>query len=251
MAEKKCEECPPKGSPAYMMTYGDMMTLLLTFFVLLLSFSSMREAKFRRAIGSLKGALGVMPHEQSITVPEHVPIPKLTNLQEAEIAESLADLEEAKTEQDVSESVNLEVDEEGIHITLSDSIVFDNSRAQIKPGIVPILLAIANLAKGWPNTILIEGHTDNKPIFTRQYPSNWYLSSARAIAILNFFRENGIDEEKMVPIGRGEFFPIDTNETERGRARNRRVEMYIQYDADVPGSTQEAQKAIDKIKKIF
>ena len=84
MPEKKVV-CPPKGSPAYMTTYGDMMTLLLTFFVLLLSFSSMQEAKFRRAIGSLKGALGVLPHEQSIIIPQYVPVPSLTNLQESEI----------------------------------------------------------------------------------------------------------------------------------------------------------------------
>jgi len=233
-----------------MTTYGDMMTLLLTFFVLLLSFSSMRDAKFRRAIGSLKGALGVMPFEQSVIVPEFVPIPQLTNLQESEIQESLVELEEASSESAVAEAVRLEFTEEGIHITLSDSIIFDTGEALIKPDIVPVLLAIADLATGWPNIILIEGHSDNVPIFTRQYPNNWYLSSARAIAILEFFSDNGLNEDKMVPIGRGEFFPIDSNETEQGRARNRRVELYIQYD-QTESPTQEKLNAIDRIKKLF
>ena len=94
MPKKKSEDKPPAGAPAYMTTYGDMMTLLLTFFVLLLSFSSMRDAKFRRAMGSLKGALGVLPFEQSVLKPEIVPIPQLTNLQESEIEESITKLED-------------------------------------------------------------------------------------------------------------------------------------------------------------
>jgi len=251
MAKAKKEECPPPGSPAYMTTYGDMMTLLLTFFVLLLSFSSMRDAKFRRAMGSLKGALGVLPYEQSVIVPQYVPIPQLSNLQESEIQESIVELQEASAEMEVSEAINLEFDEEGIHITLSDSVVFDTGEALIKPGIVPVLRTIVSLSQGWPNTILIEGHTDNVPIFTPQYPSNWYLSFYRAAAILNFFVENGLDEKKIVPIGRGEFVSVETNDTERGRARNRRVEIYIQYDKSRGLPPEEQIKAIDRIKKIF
>jgi len=234
-----------------MTTYGDMMTLLLTFFVLLLSFSSIQEAAFRRMVGSLKGALGVLPYEQSVVAPEYIPIPQLTNLQEAEIQESLVELQEASNELDISESVKLEKTEEGIHITLSDSLLFDSGRARIKPAIVPVLLAIVNLAQGWPNTILVEGHTDNVPIHNEQYASNLYLSAARAIAMVEFFAANGIEEEKMVQIGRGEYEPIDTNETERGRARNRRVEIYIQYDIFSGGPPGNTQKMIERLKTIF
>ncbi|MFC1732797.1 flagellar motor protein MotB [candidate division KSB1 bacterium] len=251
MPKKKPEECPPKGSPAYMTTYGDMMTLLLTFFVLLLSFSSMQEAKFRRAIGSLKGALGVLPHEQSVIIPQYIPIPSLTNLQESEVQESIVELEQASSELDISEAVRLEFEEEGIHITLSDSVVFDTGQARLKPGIVRVLNAIAELAQGWDNTILIEGHTDNVPIRTPQYPSNWYLSSARAIAILNHFRDKGLDERDMIAIGRAEFSPIDTNETAVGRARNRRVEIFIQYEGSQGGPTPQEQRAIDRIRRLF
>ncbi len=238
MPKDKCEECPPKGAPAYMNTYGDMMTLLLTFFVLLLSFSSMQEAKFRRAIGSLKGALGVLPHEQSVVIPQEIPIPQLSNLQESEIQESITELQEASAEMDISEAIKLEVTDEGIHITLTDSVLFQSGQARLKPDILPILMQIANLTQGWPNTMIIEGHTDSDQIRTREFPSNWELSSARALEVLHFFSDQGgIDESKMIPMGMGEFHPIASNATAEGKSKNRRIELFLQYDRggrDIP-----------------
>ena len=136
---KKQEECPPKGAPAWMTTYGDMVTLLLTFFVLLLSFSSMREAKFRRAMGSLKGALGVLPFEQSVLKPEIVPIPQLTNLQESEIAESIVKMEDILSDQQLTENVRLQVTDKGMTITLESEVMFEAGSSELKPVAYPVL----------------------------------------------------------------------------------------------------------------
>ena len=238
MARKKKEEKPPAGSPAYMTTYGDMMTLLLTFFVLLLSFSSMREAKFRRAMGSLKGALGVLPHEQSVIKPERVPIPQLTNLQESEIEESIVKLEDILSDQQLREAVRLQISDKGMTITIDDPVMFESGDAGLRPKAYPILTRIASLARGWPNTIRIEGHTDNDPISTEKFPSNWELSTARALSVLHFFQDDaGFDPIDLVAIGRGEFDPIVLNDTPENKTKNRRIEIHIEYDPDVKPPT--------------
>jgi len=238
MARKKKEEEPPKGSPPYMMTYGDMMTLLLTFFVLLLSFSSMRDAKFRRAMGSLKGALGVLPFEQSVIRPETVPIPQLTNLQESEIEESIVKLEDMLSDQQLRETVRLQISDRGMTITIEDPVMFDIGDAELKPKAYPILTRVASLARGWPNTIRIEGHTDSDPIRTEKFPSNWELSTARALSVLHFFQDDaGFDPRDLVAIGRGEFDPVAFNDTPENKAKNRRIEVHIEYNPEVKPPT--------------
>ncbi|MCK4967392.1 flagellar motor protein MotB [bacterium] len=231
---KKQEECPPKGAPAWMTTYGDMVTLLLTFFVLLLSFSSMREAKFRRAMGSLKGALGVLPFEQSVLKPEIVPIPQLTNLQESEIAESIVKMEDILSDQQLTENVRLQITDKGMTITLESEVMFEAGSSELKPVAFKVLTRIATLARGWPNTMRIEGHTDNDPIKTAQYPSNWELSSSRAMNVLHFFQDYGeYDPRNLFAIGKGEYHPIVPNDTPANKAKNRRIEIHIDYDPDV------------------
>ncbi len=238
MARKKIEEERRRGAPAYMTTYGDMMTLLLTFFVLLLSFSSLRDAKFRRAMGSLKGALGVLPFEQSVIRPERVPIPQLTNLQESEIEESIAKLEDMLSDQQLREAVRLQISDRGMTITIDDPVMFESGNAGLRPKAYPILTRVASLARGWPNTIRIEGHTDSDPIRTEKFPSNWELSTARALSILHFFQDDaGFNPRNLVAIGRGEFDPVAFNDTPENKAKNRRIEINIEYNPEVKPPT--------------
>jgi len=250
MAEKKCPEC--RGAPEYMLTYGDMMTLLLTFFVLLVSFSSIsQEAKLRRAVGSLRGSLGAMPYEQTIINPEILPIPSLSNLQEAELAESLVELAEATSEQAVAEAIKLEKTEEGIKITIPDTVIFDSGRARLKDPVLPVLTAIAKLAQGWPNTVIIEGHTDADPLGpTAEFRDNTELSFYRANEVLQYFSYHGLDKKHMIPVARGEYEPIDTNDTPEGKAHNRRVEIFIQYrkETELPSKIKEYLDILQKQK---
>jgi chemotaxis protein MotB len=253
MAKKKCPDAPPPGAPLYMTTYGDMVTNVMTFFVLLLSFSSVsQEAKLGKTIASFKGALGVLPYEQTVISPEIVPIPALSNLQEAEIAQSLVEYQEAATEQQVSGIIKLEKTEEGIKITIPDTIIFDSGRARLKDPVLPVLSAIAKLAQGWPNSVIIEGHTDTDPLApTAEFRDNFELSSARALEVLRYFSYHGIDSKNMIPVGRGEYEPIDTNDTPQGKARNRRVEIYIQYrkETELPSKIKEYLDILQKEKK--
>ncbi len=245
MAGKKQEECPPKGAPAYMTTYGDMMTLLLTFFVLLLSFSSMREAKFQRAIGSLKGALGVLPFEPSVIQPKKVPIPQLTNLQESEISESLVKLEDVLSDEQLSENVRLQITDKGMTIRIESQVLFLKGEAELLPVAYPILTRIASLARGWSNKIYIEGHTDNDAIDTDEYSSNWHLSAARAISVLNFFHlDADYDPRNLIAVGKGEYSPEFPNDTEENKAKNRRIEVRIEYNPETkpPNEVLELQK---------
>jgi len=252
MAEKKCPDCPPKGAPAFMTTYGDLMTLLLTFFVLLLSMSDSNEAKFKVAMGSLQGALGILPHEQSVFVPMEVPIPQLTNLQESEIQETLQEMQDKSEDLDISDMVKMEITEQGIHITLSDSFLFNPGQARLKQDILPILISIADLARGWPNKMLIMGHTDSDEINTLQFRSNWELSTARSLEVLHFMANQGnLEERDLIPMGLSEYYPLDSNDTPTGKAKNRRVEIIIQYvreNASVPANVKSFIEKFNRIK---
>ena len=119
---------------------------------------------------------------------------------------------------------------EGLAIILRTSgkpVMFDSGSAQIRPEFTPILEKIAEELMKIPNDIRIEGHTDNRPIHTPMFPSNWELSAARATSVLRFLVKKGIDPSRLSAVGYGEFRPVASNDTPEGRAKNRRVEILI------------------------
>ena len=136
----------------------------------------------------------------------------------------LAFLIEAELEFEVS----LRLEERGIVIELPEKVLFDSGSAEIKADFLPTLALLAKLLEGLNNQIIIEGHTDNVPISTFRYPTNWELSVARAVSVARYFVEDiGLSPGRFVATGYGEFSPIATNETPDGRARNRRVTIVI------------------------
>lgn len=229
MARKKKEDPPPPGAPGWMTTYGDLMSLLLTFFVLLVSFSSIQESKFLQALGSLKGALGVLPQYESSLFKRYVIMPKLTKRERVRVSLMMNQLRQALRELNLEKNVQVEMRENGILIRLDAPVLFDLARAELKSEIFPVLDKIAELTQQWPNEIRVEGHTDNLPIHTREYPSNWELSVARAVAVLKYFVSRGIPPSRLSAVGYGEFRPLVPNTSEENRAKNRRVEIYITY----------------------
>lgn len=234
MARKKSAEIAQPSVPRYLTTYGDMMTQIVVFFVLLMSFSSMKQEEFQRAMGSLQGAFGVLPYDPALIIPDVVPIPQLSNLQESEISESLVKLEDILSNEQLNESVRLQISDKGLSIIIDDAVMFAPGNAELKPKVYPILTRIAALARGWPNTIRIEGHTDNDPIKTAQFPSNWELSSARAMSVLHFFQDDaGFDPRNLSAIGKGEYQPIAPNDTPENKGKNRRIEIYVDYNKEV------------------
>ena len=232
MAKKKCD-CPPPGAPMWMATFGDMMSLLLTFFILLVSFSSIQETKFHEAVGSLQGALGVL--SQLPKVPVKMDIDKPTRRGDVDSEKLNKQLKALKQQIEAlkkSDTVNISRSEKGMAIRLDDQALFDLGKATLRPEAGELLDMLAATLLEFPNPVRIEGHTDNLPIHSEQFPSNWELSSARAAAVLRHFQDQGLDPRRLSAVGMGEWRPVASNDTPTERARNRRVEIFMETQGE-------------------
>ncbi|NOX36591.1 MAG: OmpA family protein [Calditrichaeota bacterium] len=218
------------GAPGWMVTYGDLMSLLLTFFVLIVSFSSIQHVKFQKALGSLKAALGVLPKEESVIFQREVIVPQLADKNRKRIKRIARELQRIIDAKGLGNNIRLELTTKGILIRIASPVLFDLGEATIKPEAYPILDKVVEMTKVWPNKIRIEGHTDDLPIHTRQFPSNWELSTARALSVLRYFLSKGVEPQRLAAVGYGEYHPLVPNTSAENRAKNRRVEIYIERD---------------------
>jgi len=216
------------GAPAWMTTFGDLMSLLLTFFILLVSFSSIQMSEFKKAMGSLKGALGVLKYQKSVTVSTKLNIPQLSGFVQKYTEEKIEEIKDYIEENRISDQVQLSVTEDGISVRMLETIMFDLGKADLKSTAHPILNKVSELITNWPNQVRIEGHTDNLPIATAEFPSNWYLASARSINVIHYFEKLGIDSKKMKSQSFGEVNPLVPNDSELNRGKNRRVEIFLE-----------------------
>ena len=128
----------------------------------------------------------------------------------------------------MKDSVNTQIDERGLVVSLNDTLFFDSGRAEIKPESQKKIIEIGKILNQLGNYMRVEGHTDNVPISNGEFSSNWKLSCARAANVTEFFISNcGIQPQKLSAVGYGEYRPIADNSTEEGRAKNRRVDIII------------------------
>jgi len=228
MALKKKPKEPPPGAPLWMTSYGDMVTQILIFFVMLFTFSSIDAARFRELAISLqsafKGGVGVLEGGQSITV--ETLGPARANL--AQLTEAMNQIMNVVESSGLKGAVEASIDERGLVISIKDSTFFDLGKADLKPRSIEILNKIGVVLKDLPNQIRVEGHTDDLPINTSQFPSNWELSTVRATTVVRYLVEKvGLPPNKMSAVGYGEFRPLYPNDTEEHRARNRRVDIVV------------------------
>lgn len=205
---KKEEE--HENTERWLISYADFITLLFTFFAALYALSSMDKAKADKFTGSLRQAFRVI--EQPIPIYEE----KTASLVE-DIRQNIKD----------AAGMSAKTDMRGVVVTFSDSSLFASGSADIKPDTLEVLAGIADTLKNSPGRIIIEGHTDNVPLSSGKYSSNWELSTARAASVLNFFIAKGVDPNRFSIAGYGEYRPVADNATDDGRAKNRRVEMVI------------------------
>ena len=228
--KKKPKE--PKGSPAWMTTYGDMMTLLLCFFVMLISMSTMEVEKIKQAAASLKGALSALPFQERIMPSPIVPMrPAKGKEKKGKRSRAIARLKNVIREQKLEEIIKVYEIPQGIHLVIGDPALFNTGRAEIKPEILPFLDQLVEVVITGDAIFRVEGHTDNVPIHNPQYEDNWELSIARALSVIRFIRsKQEIDPRRLRPVGCGEYHPVTTNDTPEGRSRNRRVEFFIDYN---------------------
>jgi chemotaxis protein MotB len=229
MARKKIV-VEKSGAPAWMATYGDLVTLLLCFFVLLFSMSTIDNQKFKAIITSMQGSLGVLDSGIIVEMKDiETTFPGDVTVEEQdEFRKIYQQLDDFIKENGLEKSITLNIDERGLLIRFLDTVLFDSGRAEIKNEAKFIINMISDVIKESGKSIRIEGHTDNVPINTDKFPSNWELSTSRAVNVVKYIIElNDIEPWRISAAGYGEYHPIDTNDTSSGRQKNRRVDIVI------------------------
>ncbi|MCK8058766.1 MULTISPECIES: flagellar motor protein MotB [unclassified Fusibacter] len=236
--QKKCEE--GGGAPEWMATYGDLVTLLMCFFVLLFAFSEIDAQKFDAVMQSFQGSAGVLQSGESMSPSEllfdGMPENKKTedgesNKKNQEVEALKEEIEKFKQESGVDFEIGLVVEERGLKITFPDNALFDSAKADLKPDALLTLDFMSqvlneDMFKG--RQIRIEGHTDNVPINTLRFPSNWELSTIRATTVLRYFTEiKAMEDSRFMALGYGEYRPVSTNDSSEGRSQNRRVDIVV------------------------
>lgn len=224
------------GEAGWIVTFSDLMSLLLCFFILLFSFSSIQEIKFKQLIQSLQSAFGEqqvpeagtregleMVQSENESSPQAVD--ELGGMVQKEMEKIQQEVQEFVMKNDLQGSVSVKTGDKGAVVTISDMVLFPVGEAEFSYEAYPILEKITSLLDQFPYSVRVEGHTDNIPIHTPEFPSNWELSASRAARLVRFFIEQGIDPARLSAEGFAEYRPIADNSTPAGRARNRRVEI--------------------------
>ena len=225
-----------ENAERWLLTYADLITLLMVFFVVLYSMSSADSTKWKQISAALQQAFNVdVLQGQSATSIDSspaAPAPPIDNLiNDSEVPQVTrlqnkiqAVLDGASQAPDVT----VGVDREGVVIRLSGSYLFDSGRAELKPNSLAVLDAVAAEIRPLANDVRVDGHTDSTPIDSPRYPTNWELSTARALAVTRYFNESdGIRADRLMAAGFGEFRPLVPNDTREHRAQNRRVEIHL------------------------
>lgn len=226
--EKKCD-CE-KGAPLWVVTFGDMMSLLMTFFVLLLSFATLEEPKrYSETLLAIKGAFGVLPREQTLVQinPMPAPMKKPSERQET----SARRIQRSMQMHPVSEDVQVKYDESGgVRITLPAALLFEPGETELRPEVYPVLNDLADVLSDLDGAFFeIRGHTDDTPLGEgSRFRDNIDLSYARADGVARYLSQVGrmpLQQFQIVACGAGQ--PVAPNNTAEGRAANRRVDIYV------------------------
>ena len=240
----------------WLISYSDFITLLFAFFVVMYSISSVNEGKYKVLSETLIGAFDVP--EVSTNSPEAIELNDYVKNsvidmpgqahKEGDISSEVASDGDAPSDQlnELSEQVEaafadliedneiaINGNEMWVEISLNSSLLFRSGSAYPVPEAEPIISEIADLLSGYENPIHVEGFTDNVPINSEMFPSNWELSAARSAAVVRMFSEMGVDPYRLAAVGYGEHQPIAANSTSDGRNQNRRVVLVVSRDINV------------------
>ena len=215
-------------APYWMVTYADMTTLLLTFFILYYSISASNMQKFQEVIlGKETASIGLLELLDSVKAKET--IEKFTGLRSDNI---VTDINDIATEDNFSSVMEVNTDDKSkIIVRISGETLYESGKADLLRESKLILDEIARILKAYPShKINIQGHTDDTEIRSEQYQNNWELSAARASSALRFFLDKNIDPKRLTATGYADTYPIATNQTEAGRMKNRRVEFVLEKE---------------------
>ena len=282
MARRKKKHEEHVNTEAWAIPYGDLITLLLAFFVVMYSMSSVNEGKYRILSDSLIAAFRGAPRTLApinlgeertgkggdaqlqgvsptalLKLPDPRPIPEAaqtaTPPMSAPIPPKSPELRGAliRMEKDVEQALQSLIDKKlvvvrreqlWLEVEIRTDILFGSGVSKVSPSAVPVLQQLAGILKPFPNPVRVEGHTDNRPIHNSAFPSNWELSAARAASVVHLFTKAGMDPKRLEIIGLGEFRPLADNGTQDGRNTNRRVRIVILEGTGVAEEVYSAQR---------
>jgi len=252
MARRKRKPEESANLDRWLVSYADFITLLFAFFVVMYALSSVNEGKYRVLSDTLNQVfkstsatsdpnkpadasldkspvsensvfvdLPIPEHDNNPTPPEN---PELESLSE-EISQAVQPLID-------DDLINIKKTDFWLEIDIKSSVLFNSGDARLSRDAEDILSSIAILLSSYPNDVQVEGFTDNVPIRTKRFPSNWELSSSRAHSVVHLFEQEGIDPKRLQAIGYGEYRPLEDNGTKEGRNANRRVNLVILGQGD-------------------
>ncbi len=250
--KKKGGEGEHENAERWLLTYADMITLLVAFFIMLYSMSVMNQAKFQQLAISVRSGFGESSMNGVPTIFSRGgglnATPSIMNSSKPGQTSTEDFIKNAKSQQDsngldkayqtVKEFIQknrlqgmmqVSRNERGVVVTvMTDKMLFARGQADLRPEEMGLLATVARITQTVPlNPIRVEGHTDNLPIHTERFPSNWELSTTRATTVLRYFESQGVASDRMEASGCADQRPLAPNDTEADRARNRRVEIVL------------------------
>jgi chemotaxis protein MotB len=214
-------------APFWMATFSDMVTLLLAFFVMIVAMSEVEVKRFEEALSYFTGQRGMLRQEAAAPTP----VTLSSSIPDFARAERFEQVLEALRERGLLDAVELQLTRDGVHLTLRDSVMFASGEAALIEPARTVLTVVAGILTDLVEEVRVEGHTDNVPIHTERFPSNWELSGARAASVVRFLTDqpDALSPAHYTAMGHGEHRPRATNDTPQGRARNRRVAIFFRW----------------------
>lgn len=241
MKKKRAEK---ENNERWLLTYSDLITLLMIFFVVMYASSTVDAKKYSQiaqslnlAIGGGKSIIGTSDNASidasKVTVEDELIKQAAENDAKEKVEEQK--LEKVKEEidkmiagSDLKGSITTSLQERGLVISFNDTVFFDSGKADVKTDNQKKLISLAGILNKIDNYIRVEGHTDNVPINTTYFHSNWQLSSIRASNVVEFLvTRGGIAANRLSSVGYGEYRPVASNDTEEGKSKNRRVDILL------------------------
>ncbi len=239
------------GAPGWLTTYSDLMSLLLTFFILLYSMSTIDVKKFRDISYSLQSVLAGIGQPNPIAGGQvdgsQIPIEDYideNNNMDMEVPDQVRQMYDKVmdyvSDKGLDAKVAVTANKRGVFVDIKEAILFEPGKAELKESGIQVLKQLEGLINNFDNELVIEGHTDNVPMNSYQYPSNWELSTARAVTVLRYLsEEENVDPKRLSAVGYGEYQPIAPNNNAVNRSANRRVNILIiiSEEGETNGST--------------
>ena len=237
------------NSERWLLTYADLITLLLGLFVILYAMSKIDAGKYAEIVNALGGVFGSSKGVMAGNVGMmSSPIPLIPN-ERQRIAQDLRSALHLETKK---LPIAISTNERGITVHIMDELLFASGSADIKESSMPALDSLARVLGKLPNDFRVEGHTDNVPISTAAYPSNWHLSVARAVSIAYYLIQvHSLKPEKVSAVGYAEYQPLVPNDSDAHRAQNRRVDIVILANAPrTPLQDQGKARQVDQTDSV-